>query len=68
MKKLKYVYHVAYFYKRGNEVGNGSVTLYKANKIDSEDEIKSVAKFIEEEYKNDSVGVLSFILLNKRGK
>lgn len=68
MKKLKYVYHVAYFYKKGNEVGNGSVTLYRANKIDSEEEIKSVAEFIKEENNNDSVGVTSFILLNKRGK
>ena len=68
MKKLKYVYLVVYTYRQGINAGTGSTVVYRANKIDSEKEIKSVAEFIKTEYKNDMVGLTNFILLNKRGK
>ena len=68
MKKLKYVYLVAYAYMKGSYSGFGSMTLYRSRKINTEDEIKSVQEYIKEQYDNDAVAVTNFILLNKRGK
>ena len=68
MKKLKYVYLVAYTYSKGAGSGFGSVTLYRSHKINTVDEVKSVQEYIKEKYENDAVAVTNFILLNKRGK
>ena len=68
MKKLKYVYLVAYTYMKGPYSGSGSMTLCRSRKINTEDEVKSVQEYIKEQYDNDAVAVTNFILLNKRGK
>lgn len=66
-KAKRYVYHIYYIYLKDNMNGYGSVTIYRENKINNEDEVVSVQKFIQEEYKLDSVIVANFILLNTRG-
>ena len=70
MKKntKRYVYHIYYIYLKNNINGYGSVTLYRENKIDTEDEVVSVQKFIQKEYELDNVIIANFILLNTRGK
>ena len=69
MNKLKYVYHVAYYYSKEDKTnGTGSITVYRATKLDTEDEIKSLVKFLKNELELDQVVILNFILLNKRGK
>ena len=70
MKKLKYIYHVVYYYANNNNFlsGYGSVTIHRQNKLDTEEEIKSLVKFIKNEYNLDNVIIQNFILLNKRGK
>lgn len=69
--KLRYVYHVVYRYanKDNNSLsGYGSVTIYRNKKLNTEDEVKSLVKFIKNEYNLDNVIIQNFILLNKRGK
>ena len=68
MKKLKYVYLIAYTYLKGAQSGSGSMILHRNHKINTEDEVKSVQEYIKEAYDNDAVAVTNFILLNKRGK
>ena len=71
MKKLEYVYHVVYCYannEKNSLSGYGSVTIYRRNKLDTEEEIKDLVKFIKNEYNLDNVIILNFILLNKKGK
>ena len=71
MKKLEYVYHVVYCYANNEKnllSGYGSVTIYRRNKLDTEEEIKDLVKFIKNEYNLDNVIILNFILLNKKGK
>ncbi len=70
MKKntKRYVYHIYYIYLKNNINGYGSVTLYRESKIDTEDEVVSVQKFIQKEYELDNVIIANFILLNTRGK
>lgn len=64
--KLRYVYHVFYL-TEGNYYGD--CTVYRAEKLTTEDEINSVRKLISEEYCNNKrVLICNFILLNKRGK
>lgn len=64
--KLRYVYHVHYM-TEGNVYGD--CIVYRANKINTEDEVRTVRKLISEEYcNNKSVLICNFILLNNRGK
>lgn len=64
--KLKYVYHV-YYMTEGNLYGD--CRIYRANPIDTEDEVQSVRKLISKMYcNNKNVLICNFILLNKRGK
>lgn len=64
--KLTYVYHV-YYMTEGNIYGD--CTLYRLNKMNTENEVHSVRKFISERYcDNKNVVICNFILLNKRGK
>ena len=64
--KLRYVYHV-YYMTEGNIYGD--CILYRANKINTENEDHSVRKFISEKYCNNKTALIcNFILLNKRGR
>lgn len=64
--KLRYVYHVHYM-TEGNLYGD--CVVYRANKINTEDEVRTVRKLISEEYCNNKrVLICNFILLNNRGK
>ena len=64
--KLRYVYHI-YYMTEGTIYGD--CTLYRANKMNTEEEVKSARKLISEEYCNNKrVVICNFILLNKRGK
>ena len=64
--KLRYVYHV-YYLTEGNLYGD--VTIYRAKKLGTEDEVHSVRNLISEKYcNNKKVLICNFILLNKRGK
>ena len=67
--KLKYVYHV-YYLTEGNIYGDcGDCTIYRAEKMNTEEEVHLVRKFISERYcNNKNVVICNFILLNKRGK
>lgn len=67
--KLRYVYHVAYYYMDYDKnTGVGSITLYRDCPINTEKEIDSVVEFIKKEKSLTSVVLLNYILLNKRGK
>ena len=67
--KLKYVYHVVYYYMDYDKNnGVGSMTFYRDCQINTEKEIDSVVEFIKKEKRLTSVVLLNFILLNKRGK
>lgn len=69
--KLRYVYHVAYCYANNDNKslsGYGSLTIYRSNKLDTDEEIKDLVTFIQNKYNLDNVIILNFILLNKRGK
>lgn len=69
--KLKYVYHVVYCYANNDEKflsGYGSLTIYRRNKLDTEEEVKELVKYIKNKYNLDNVIIQNFILLNKRGK
>lgn len=69
--KLRYVYHVVYCYANSDNnllSGYGSLTIYRRNKLDTEEEVKELVKFIKNEYNLDNVIIQNFILLNKRGK
>ena len=66
--KLKYVYYVVYLYQKGQFIGTGTTTIYRANKINSESEVQQVEKFLIKEYDVDKATLTNFILLNKRGK
>ena len=69
--KLKYVYHVVYCYANNDNnslSGYGSITIYKRNKLDTEEEVEDLVKFIKNENNLDNVIIQNFILLNKRGK
>lgn len=68
MKKLKYVYHISFGYSQNNIWGLGHTTLYRTNKIDSEDDIVSITDYIEKRYNCDNVVIINVILLNKKGK
>lgn len=63
--KLRYVYHV-YYLTEGNIYGD--CVIYRAEKINTEDEVRLVRKFISERHcNNKNVVICNFILLNKRG-
>lgn len=67
--KLRYVYHVVYFYMDCDKnTGVGSATVYRNVPVNTEEEIDSVVEFIRKEKSLTSVVLLNFILLNKRGK
>ena len=67
--KLKYVYHVVYFYiDHDKNTGVGSMTLYRGCPINTEKEINSVIELTKKEKNFANVVLLNFILLNKRGK
>lgn len=67
--KLKYVYHVVYYYMDYDKnTGVGSSTLYRNCPINTEKEISSVVEFLREDKSFTSVVPLNFILLNKQGK
>ena len=66
--KLKYVYHIVYFYRKGLETGYGAATLYRENKLDSENEITLAEKIICEKKDLEKIVILNFILLNTKGK
>ena len=64
--KLRYVYHV-YYLTESNLYGD--CTLYRAKKMNTEDEVHSVRKLISEKYcNNKNVLICNFILLNRRGR
>lgn len=64
--KLRYVYHV-YYLTEGSYYGD--CTVYRAKKMNTEDEVHSVRKLISEKYcNNKNVLICNFILLNKQGK
>ena len=63
--KLRYVYHV-YYLTEGNIYGD--CTIYRAHKMNTEEDVHWVRKFISEKYcNNKNVVICNFILLNKRG-
>lgn len=67
--KLKYVYHIAYFYMdKDKNTGVSGMTLYRSCPINTEKEIDSVVEYIKEQYSLTSVVLLNFTLLNKRGR
>lgn len=67
--KLKYVYHVVYYYRDYDKnTGVGSITLYRGCPINTEKEIDSVLELIKKEKSFTNVVLLNFILLNERGK
>ena len=69
MRKLKYVYHVVYYYMDYDKnTGVGSMTFYRDCPINTEKEIDSVVEFIKKEKSFTNVVLLNYILLNKRGK
>ena len=68
MKRLKYVYLVAYAYKQGNNSGTGSIVIRRSYKINDEEQLKLTQNYICEHMNNDKVTITNFILLNKRGK
>ena len=64
--KLRYVYHVHYM-TEGNLYGD--CIVYRANMMNTEDEVYSLRKFISQKYcNNKKVLICNFILLNKRGR
>ena len=63
--KLRYVYHV-YYMTECNVYGD--CTIYRAQKMNTENEVHLVRKFISEKYcNNKNVLICNFILLNERG-
>lgn len=66
MKKLKYVYHVAYMSE--NNI-YGCCSLSREHPLNNEKEVELATQFIKEELcSGKNVIILNFILLNKRGK
>lgn len=64
--KFKYVYHVSYMTENNLF---GDCTIYRVNRINTEDEVKLVRDMISKDYCNSKkVLILNYILLNKRGK
>ena len=69
MNKLKYVYHVAYYYgKENGTTGTGAATIYRTTKLNTEEKVKEVGDSIAKKNEFAQVAILNFILLNKRGK
>lgn len=69
MRKLRYVYHVVYYYlDYDKNTGVGSMTLYRDCPIKTEKDIDSVTEFIIKKESFTNVVLLNFLLLNKRGR
>ena len=64
--ELKYVYHV-YYMTESNLYGD--CTIYRAEEMNTENEVHLVRKLISERYcDNKKVLICNFILLNNTGK
>ena len=69
MNKLKYVYHVVYYFgKDDGTTGIGATTIYRATKLDTQEEVEDITDFIAKNNELAQVVILNFILLNRRGK
>lgn len=67
--ELKYVYHVSYVCQNNSSThAFGSITMFRNHKIDSGDQVTSVANYIKETTGSKTVVILNFILLNEEGK
>lgn len=60
-KRKQYVYHVVYSYP----MGNGTITIYRASKIKTVEDVKSVKRFIEENYGYKNVLITNWIKLKR---
>lgn len=62
----KYPYHVVYYYKKDDITGIGSCTSLCKRKIKTDFDLASLKESIENDYNNDCVVILNYILVKER--